>query len=86
MMRRKKIVHQDLVPTVAIGKNGVTDQIIEEIKKQIKNRRTIKVKLHGESRLSRLDIAHEIAKRSNTKLIDVRGFTVVLTRKKRSSE
>lgn len=70
-------------PSVAVGKSGVTDSVIAEIKSQLKRRRIIKIRLHGESKLSRLDIAKELAERANAKLIDVRGFTVVLTRKKK---
>lgn len=69
-------------PTVAVGKNGVTDSVIAEIVRQLKARRTVMVRLHGESKLSRLEVAKELADRSDAKLVDVRGFTVLLTRKR----
>lgn len=78
----REIPHQLIEPSVAVGKNGVTDKVIAEIKSQLKRRRIIKVKLHGESKLSRLEVAKQLAVRTESKLIDVRGFTVVLTRKK----
>ncbi len=79
----REIPHQLIEPSVAVGKNGVTDKVIEEIRSQLKRKRIIKIKLHGESKLSRLEVANELASRSDAKLIDVRGFTVVLTRKKK---
>jgi len=69
--------------TVAVGKNGITDSVVKEIRKQLKNRKTIKVKLHGESKLRRLETAKELAERSESRLLDLRGFTVVLTRKRK---
>jgi len=77
-----KTAKKDFAPTVAVGKNGVTDQVISEIIKQLKVRRTINIKLHGESKLERFEVAKELAERTDAKLVDVRGFTVVLTRKK----
>jgi RNA-binding protein YhbY len=58
--------------------------VITEIKNQMKKKRIIKIKLHGESKLGRLEVAKELAKRTDSKLVDVRGFTVVLTRKKKA--
>jgi len=78
----KDVPHQMIEPSVAVGKSGVTDSVIAEIKGQLKRRRIIKIRLHGESKLSRLEIAKELAERTGAKLVDVRGFTVVLTRKK----
>jgi len=71
-----------IAPSVAVGKSGVTESVITEIKNQMKKKRIIKVKLHGESKMGRQEVARELAKRSDSKLTDVRGFTVVLTRKK----
>lgn len=76
---------QDIYPTVAVGKNGVTDRVIDEIVKQIGKKRTIKVKLHGESKTMRSEIARELAERSGTRLVELRGFTVILTRKKKKA-
>lgn len=83
-MRRiaRKDNRTEMQPTVAVGKNGVTESVIAEIVRQLKARRTVKVRLHGESKLSRLEVAKELADRSDAKLVDVRGFTVLLTRKK----
>ena len=79
----REVPHQSIAPSVAVGKNGVTESVVNEIKNQLGKKRIIKIKLHGESKMGRLEVAKELAERTNAKLIDVRGFTVVLTRKKR---
>jgi len=81
-MMTAKTSDAEIIPTVAVGKKGVTDQVVSEIVKQLKNRKTIKIKLHGETKLGRYEVARELAKKTNARLVDVRGFTVILSRKK----
>jgi RNA-binding protein len=78
----REVPHQNIEASVAVGKSGVTDQVIAEIQKQLKKKRIIKIKLHGESKIGRTEIAKELASRSGANLVEVRGFTVVVTRKK----
>lgn len=67
-------------PILNIGKNGITDSVVEEIKKQVKAYRLVKIKMlkttpEGE------DIkqaAAKLAQATGTTLIEVRGSTVVL--------
>ena len=82
-MRSKRKAVEELEVTVAVGKNGITEGVIDEIATQLKKRGTIKVRLHGESKLARQEIARDLAERSDSKLVDIRGFTVVLTRRRR---
>ncbi|MDW7732192.1 MAG: YhbY family RNA-binding protein [Methanolobus sp.] len=71
-----------LKPILNIGKNGITEPVIEEVKKQVKAYRLVKIKMlktmpDGE------DIkvaAQKLAEATNTTLIEVRGSTVVLYR------
>jgi RNA-binding protein len=71
-----------LSPIINIGKNGVTDSVVEELKKHIKANRLVKVKVlkSAESEKDLKDIAEELAERSHSTLIEVRGRTVVLYR------
>ena len=78
----KKSSYEQIKPSVAVGKNGVTNSIVNEIKNQLKTRRVLKIRLHGEMKLNRFEIGKDLAARTDSKLVDVRGFTVVLTRKK----
>ncbi|WP_410508395.1 YhbY family RNA-binding protein [Methanosarcina hadiensis] len=69
-------------PVLNIGKNGITDTLIEELNKQIKANRLVKVKVlkSAEEGKDLKTIADELAKATRSTLIDVRGRTVVLYR------
>lgn len=69
-------------PILNIGKNGITDTLIEELNKQIKANRLVKVKVlkSAEEGKDLKTIADELAVATRSTLIDVRGRTVVLYR------
>jgi len=69
-------------PILNIGKNGVTETLIEELNKQIKANRLVKVKVlkSAEEGKDLKTIAEELAEATRSTLIDVRGRTVVLYR------
>lgn len=72
----KKEMNQ-LKATLWIGKKGCTENTIEEIRRQVKSNRIIKIKW-----LKNTDIDPEsIAEKSGTDLIQVRGRTMVLEKK-----
>ncbi|PWR69999.1 YhbY family RNA-binding protein [Methanospirillum lacunae] len=66
--------YHDLKPTIWVGKSGMSQTIIEEIKSQIKTRKVIKVKW-----LESVEVEPEVvAQESGTILLQVRGRTMVL--------
>jgi len=69
-------------PILNIGKNGITETLIEELNKQIKANRLVKVKVlkSAEEGKDLKTIADELAEATRSTLIDVRGRTVVLYR------
>ena len=72
-----------LTPLLNIGKNGVTDSVIEELLRQFKRNKLVKVKIL-KSALEDLDrkaIAGELAKRTGSQLVEIRGSSAVLYRK-----
>lgn len=70
---------QDLRPTVWIGKSGCTEQMIDEIRAQLKKRKIVKVKW-----LQNTDIDPDaVAARTKSDLLEVRGRTLVLSVKDR---
>ena len=79
-MNKKDIsadLHQ-LKVTVWIGKKGISDSTINEIKSQIKERKIIKIKW-----LRNTDIVpEEIAKMANADIIQKRGRKMILSKKK----
>ena len=72
-----------LEPVIRIGKNGLTDSVAEEIKKQLKKKGLIKVKMlkgflgNKDRKLA----AREVAEKTNSVLVDNVGFVVVLLKK-----
>ena len=80
-LKEKKKVAVNLDATIRMGKSGVTQALIDEIKDQIKRKDAVKVKLLGTKREETKQIASELAERCNAELIDVRGNTVVLWKK-----
>ncbi len=83
-MRRKdlgRIIHGH--PHVIVGKQYITDALLEEVKRQLEVHNAIKVKfnyLPEEVRIS--DAANYLAEKSKSRIRDVRGKTCVLERLK----
>lgn len=79
---RLKAEANQLSPILNIGKNGITETLIEELNKQIKANRLVKVRVlkSAEEGKDLKDIAEEIAAATRSTLIEVRGRTVVLYR------
>ena len=67
-------------PVVRIGKNGINEGTIEEIKKLLKRRRLIKIKMlrsFAETE-KRRDVADMIAKQTSSRLVEVMGNSITL--------
>jgi RNA-binding protein len=81
---RKELVKRgaELKPTIHVGKGGITDGIVDEIVKQIKDRQLVKIKILPSSEMPRKEIAAELAGRSRSSLVEVRGNTVLLCDKR----
>ena len=74
-----KRIGADLKPTIHVGKDGITDSLIEEVKLQVKTRKVVKIRLLPASGDEKDVIAKEISERSGAILVDVRGSIVLLT-------
>jgi len=70
----------DIPVTLHVGKSGITEALIEELKEQIRVKRVVKVKMLRSSG-DRKVVAAELAEKTESELVEVRGFTVVLKRK-----
>jgi RNA-binding protein len=70
-----------LKPIINIGKNGITDAVVEELVKQIKANRLVKVRiLKSAAQGDVKTLAQQLADTTRTTLVEVRGSTVVLYR------
>jgi len=88
----KRRIQQELStekPTVWIGKEGATTQLINEINNQLKKREMIKAKILKTALKEEKakEIAAKIAEQTDSTLIGVRGHTFMLykPRKRRKS-
>jgi RNA-binding protein len=85
MRRRIKSALSAEKPTVHIGKEGVTAQIINEIDKQLDAREIIKAKILKTAlqETETKTIAATIAEQTESELVDVRGHTFLLFKHKK---
>lgn len=69
-----------LNPIIRIGKSGITDNIIEEIKKHLKLRHLIKIKFLKSfvDSFDKHDAAESIVKSTNAIIIERKGNTMVI--------
>ncbi len=68
--------------TVHIGKKGITEEVLTEIKRQLEQRGYVKVKIEKSVirvlEMDRREVAKEVASRLNAELLEVRGRTFIL--------
>lgn len=84
----KRRIRRDLSaerPTVWVGKEGSTDQIMKEISRQLEQREVVKAKIQQTALQNEeaKNIATKIANQTGATLIEVRGHTFMLYKKKR---
>jgi RNA-binding protein len=68
-----------LDPTVHVGKEGLTEGIVKEIKTQVKRHKLIKVRVLPAAGMDMAAVAEELAQSTGAKIVDTRGFTVLLS-------
>jgi len=66
-----------LKATMHIGKDGVTDGLVAELKNQMKANRLVKVKVLASSANMKREMAEDLASRAGAVLIEVRGNTIL---------
>tara|TARA_Y100000310_G_C20595786_1_gene770410 strand:- start:411 stop:686 length:276 start_codon:yes stop_codon:yes gene_type:complete len=76
-LRRKAIA---LKPVAWIGKNGLSVDVLNEIHRQLDKKELIKVKLIKSfiSKKDKKNVVEEIVAKTNSKLISLVGFTIIL--------
>lgn len=70
-------------PLIRIGKNGLSDHVVQEIKKLLNKKKLIKVKILKSALTGRTkkELAKCLVAETNAELIDAIGFIVVLAKK-----
>ena len=75
---------KDEGPTVWIGKEGLTEQSLSEIEKQLKKNKMLKIKILQTALIqeTKKEIAAKAAEQTGALLVDLRGHIFILYRKK----
>lgn len=84
-METKKILElrgqaASIEPVTHIGKNGITPSLVEEVSRQLKDNKLIKVRVLKSAldEMPRDELAKQLAEKTGSELIEVKGNTVVL--------
>jgi len=82
-MDKKRILElrgkaQSIKATVNVGKDGVTDEVVEELVRQLKKKKLVKARLLQSVDKERGAAGQDLASRTDSTLVEVRGRTVVL--------
>jgi len=72
-------------PTVWVGKEGATPQIVNEISRQLEKKEIVKAKILRSALKDEeaKDVASKIAQQTNSSLIEVRGHTFLLYKRRK---
>ena len=89
MKRHVRHVLKDVNPTIWVGKEGLTPQLVAEIEKQLQQNKMVKVRilpaaLQGE--VTAQSIAVNASEQTNSGLVEVRGHVFILFRKRKTEE
>ena len=68
--------------TINIGKNGLNDNVIEEIKRQLEANELVKLKFAKNIARDKDKFIDDVVSQTRAKLIDVRGHVAVIYKKK----
>ena len=65
--------------TIWVGKNGLTDSVVKELKDQLRSKRLVKVKIlkNAVEGIPRNKVARELEEHSGAKLLEARGGVAV---------
>ncbi|OGS56924.1 MAG: hypothetical protein A3K60_01915 [Euryarchaeota archaeon RBG_19FT_COMBO_56_21] len=74
---------QAIQATVYVGKDGISDKVLDEISRQLDKNKLVKVKLLPAVEQDRKEAAQELAIKSSSVLVEVRGRTVLLAKERR---
>ena len=83
IQNKKELMNRALnAMTINIGKAGINDNVIEEIKRQLKANEIVKLKFAKNIARDKDTYIDEIVSKTRAKLVDVRGHVAVIYKKK----
>lgn len=83
IQNKKELMNRALhAMTINIGKAAVNDNVIEEIKRQLKANEIVKLKFAKNIARDKDDYIDDIVQKTRAKLVDVRGNVAVIYKRK----
>lgn len=79
-LMRLRGLGQGLDVTVHVGKDGVTEKVAQEVSRQLKKHKLVKVRLLPSLEQDKREAAEALAASSSALLVEVRGRTVLLAK------
>ena len=72
-------------PTIWIGKNGASEESLKEIEKQLEKKKMVKIKIlkNALEKDEAKEIASRIAEQTEASLVEVRGHTFILYKRRK---
>ena len=84
-LSKKELMNRALSAVIInIGKAGINDNVIEEIKRQLKDQEVVKLRFARGISSEKESYITQIVEKTNSKLIDLRGNVAVIFKKKTS--
>ncbi len=79
-MTKKELVKRgsEIKPTIHVGKDGITDSLVEEVQRQIEGRGIVKVRVLPAAGLDKERVGMELSISTGATLVETRGFTILL--------
>jgi len=75
-----------LTPIFQVGKGGVNDQMLRQIREALEVRELIKVRILDNCEEDKHEVAEELAKGARAELVQLIGLTVVLYKESRENK
>ena len=87
-MRRLQTKSRVTEPTIWIGKEGASEQLVRHVLDQLKSRELVKLKLQRSAlaKSETVALAEKIAAATSSTLVDVMGHTFTLYKKRESTK
>ena len=75
-----------LTPIFQVGKGGVNDEMLRQIRETLEVRELIKVRILDNCEEEKQDVAEQLAKGTRAELVQLIGLTVVLYKESRNNK
>ena len=81
-LTKKEIMNRSLSAiTINIGKAGINENVIEEIKRQLKDNEIVRIKFSRNIAKNKDDYISNIVNQTKSELIDTRGHVAIIYKK-----